>query len=162
MDTKITLEIKDSKSKIAFKPTLDNESFVPLINNALNTMPQALLNLLITVPILRPACALEKEHNIYVFQEGDQGKVENDIYKYRKHLYSSIAAVFSQLLSTAFPDIEYIESCKQYQQSFCLDHTEEEVKEYHSKIDDIVKHIRENFDEVLKEVTSDEEKSKAN
>lgn len=162
MDSKIVLEVKEGQSGINFEPALSQESFIALINNALNTMPQALLNMLATVPILRPASNIEKEHKLYVFQDGDKGKMENDLYKYRKHLYEQVAAVFSQLLTAAFPDIEYIEGCKQHQQAYCMDHNEEEVKLYKADVESIVAHIRENFDEILKEVIGDDEEESEN
>lgn len=157
MDTKINLEIKEDKASINFEPALNQSTFVPLINNALNTMPQALLNMLTLVPILRPASNMEKEQKLYVFQDGEEGKVENDLYKYRKHLYDQIGAVFGQLLSTAFPDIEYIEGCKQHQQTFCMEHTEEEVKEYAKDVEKTTAYVREHFKEILEEVMSDDE-----
>lgn len=162
MDSKIVLEVKEGQSGINFEPALSQESFIALINNALNTMPQALLNMLATVPILRPASNIEKEHKLYVFQDGDKGKMENDLYKYRKHLYEQVAAVFSQLLTAAFPDIEYIEGCKQHQQTYCMEHTEEEVKLYKADVEGIASHVRENFDEILKEVIGDDEEESEN
>ena len=162
MDSKIVLEVKEGQSSINFEPALSEESFIALINNALNTMPQALLNMLATVPILRPASNIEKEHKLYVFQDGDKGKMENDLYKYRRHLYEQVAAVFSQLLTTAFPDIEYIEGCKQHQQAYCMEHTEEEVAAYKVDVEGITSHVREHFDEILKEVIGDDEEESKN
>ena len=157
MDTKITLQVKGGKPNIKFTPSVNNETFVPTLNNALNTMPQALLNVLTLVPILRPASSLEQEHKVYVFSEGERGKVENDLYKYRKHLYDSIAAVFSQLLTTAFPDIEYIEGCKQYQQEYCATHTLEESEMFKKEVEEVTKYVREHFDEILAEVSEQDE-----
>lgn len=157
MDTKITLELKDNNANISYEPALESESFVAYINNALNTMPNALLNMFASIPLLRPACEREKEIHTYVFNEGERGEMENNLYKYRKHLYETTAAVFSELLSTAFPDIEYIESCKHYQQEFCMTHDEFDTKEYTEAVNEVVTYVRENFEEVLKEVTENDE-----
>ena len=157
MDSKIILELKDNVANINYEPSLDNATFVTYVNNALNTMPAALLNMFATIPLLRPACERERESHTYVFNDGERGEMENELYKYRKHLYDTTAAVFSQLLSTAFPDIEYIEGCKQYQQDFCMTHGEDEVKEYVESVNEVVTYVRENFEEVLKEVTEDDE-----
>lgn len=157
MDTKITLELKEDKSKVEYEPELSAETFVPLINTALNTMPNSLLQMFSTIPLLRPACAREYTSHTYVFSEGERGKVENDLYKYRKHLYDTTAAIFSEVLSAAFPDIEYIETCRQYQQEYCMTHNEEETKEFMNEVNEVVTYVRENFDEVLKEVTEHDE-----
>lgn len=157
MDTKITLELKDGSANIAYEPALETDSFVPYINNALNTMPNALLNMYASIPLLRPASECEKEVHAYVFNEGERGEIENNLYKYRKHLYDTTAAVFSELLATAFPDIEYIENCKHYQQEFCMSHDEFEVKEYAQSVEEVTTYVRENFDKILEEVTEDDE-----
>lgn len=157
MNTKITLEVKDQKPKIKYTPALDETSFTHLLNNALNNMPQALATMLANVPVLRPASAIEQEHKIYVFNEGDHGEVENKLYKYRKDLYDTIAAVFSQMLSTVFPDIEYIEGCKQYQQLYCMEHPDD--TEHIKAIEETTQYVREHFNEILKEVLeNDQEK----
>ena len=46
--------------------------------------------------------------NTYCILEKTIKLIENNLYKYRKHLYETTAAVFSSVLTTAFPDIEYI------------------------------------------------------
>lgn len=157
MDTKIILEIKDGNSGVSFEPALGQDTFIMHVNNALNTMPNALLNIFSTVPVLRPACAREQEVHAYVFNEGERGEMENNLYKYRKHLYDTTAAVFSELLATAFPDIEYIEGCKQYQQEFCISHDEFDTKEYAETVAEVTAYVREHFDEVLKEVLDNDE-----
>lgn len=155
MNTKITLEVKDQKPKIKYTPALDGTSFTHLLNNALNNMPQALANMLVSVPVLRPASAVEQEHKIYVFNEGHRGEVENNLYKYRKDLYDTIAAVFSQMLSTLFPDIEYIEGCKHYQQEYCMEHPDDE--EHKRVIEETTQYVREHFDEIIKEVLENDQ-----
>lgn len=157
METKITLELKDNNANVSYEPALEAESFTLHINNALNTIPNALLNMFATVPILRPACAKEHEVHAYIFNEGERGAMENNLYKYRKHLYDTTAAIFSSLLSTAFPDIEYIEGCKQYQQEFCITHDELDTAEYTKQIEEVTAYVRENFEEVIKEVTEEGE-----
>lgn len=153
MNSKINLKVNKDKPSIQFVPPLDTDSFVHHVNNALNTMPTALLQMYATIPVLRPATAREKEAHCYVFNEGEKGEVENRLYKYRKDIYDFTAAVFSKLLAEAFPDIEYIEGCKQYQQNYCMDHTEEESNAYKNIVEEVSKYVRENFEEVLKEVT---------
>lgn len=156
METKIVLSLVEDKVNVSFEPTLDKDSFIQHVNVALNSMPSALLNMFATVPLLRPACDRERDAHIYVFAEGEHGEVENNLYKYRKHLYDTTAAVFSNLLATAFPDIEYIEGCKQYQQEFCMAHNADEVKEFIENTADVTAYVREHMEEIIKEVMSDE------
>lgn len=156
MQTKIVLKTKDDKTQVEFKPELNNETFVSLVNNALNSMPSALLHLYATLPVLRPACKEEQMAHVYVFNEGDKGVVENNLYKYRKHLYETTAAVFSSVLTTAFPDIEYINNCAQYNQTFCMEHNEEEVAERTKEVEEVTKYVRDNFDEIVKSLVEDE------
>ena len=155
MDTRITLKVKDGKMATTFSPKLDITNAGTHINNALNTMPTALLNMFATLPLLRPACGRERNAHVYVFSEDEMGQTENKLYKYRKDLYDATVAVFSQLLSTAFPDIEYIETCKAYQQNFCMDNSEEDVKAYKKELKEVTKYVRENFKDVLAEVSED-------
>ena len=155
MDTKITLEVKNNKSKINYKPTLDEGSMNALLNNLLNNFPAALLNILVHVPMLRPACSEEKDNFTYVFLEGEKGETENKLYKYRKHMYNTLVSIFGQILSTAFPDIEYIESCEKYLQEFCVEHTPEEVAELKTKLAGVATYVRDNFEEVIKEITEE-------
>ena len=154
METKIILEVNDEGSSVHFEPALDAETFVAHVNSALNTMPNALMNIFANVPLLRPASEREREAHIYVFNEGEQGEVENRLYKYRKHLYDATGAVFSQLLTTAFPDIEYIEGCKAYQQDYCMN--VEAAEEYKKTVEEVTAYVREHFDEIIKEVEGDE------
>ena len=159
MDTKIILEVKEGNASVAFEPGLSPDNFVAHLNNALNTIPNMLLNMFATIPLLRPACDREHESHVYVFSEGERGEAENNLYKYRKHLYDTVASVFGQLLSTAFPDIEFIEACKQSQQEYCMTHNEEERAEHNKQIEEVVKYVRDNFDELLKQITEEGESS---
>lgn len=158
MDVKIILETTEKETKISFEPTLEADTFAPLVNGALNSMPAALVALFSKVPMLRPACAKEQENNLYVFLDDERGKAENDLYKYRKQLYDVIVSVLSQTLSAIFPDIEYIERCKAVQQEYCATHTEEEINEYKAHVEDVTKYVRDNFAEILKELMANEEK----
>ena len=157
MDTKIILTVKDEEASVEYSPALSAENFIPYVNSALNCMPKALLNIFSTIPLLRPASSKEQAAHAYVFNEGELGETENKLYKYRKQLYDTTVAVFSQLLSTAFPDIEYIEICKRFQQNYCMEHSEEEVATYKKELEDLTTFVRENFQEILKEVSEGDE-----
>lgn len=152
MDTKIIFEVKDNKADIYYEPGIDESTCVSFINHMLNSFPNAMMDALLEVPLLRPACEQEKDLHTYVFSDGDDGEVENKLYKFRKHLYDNIATLCSNLLTTAFPDIEYIERCKNYQQEFCMTHDELEIKEYTESVSELTTYVREHMTDILKEV----------
>ena len=157
MNTQIKLSNEGNKVSVAFEPELDNSTFVQHINLYLNAVPSVLLNILSTIPLLRPASDVEQEHKIYVFAEDEKGEEENRLYKYRKDLYDTISAIFSELLTTAFPDIQYIEQCKVYQQDFCATHNEEETAEHLSEISKISDYVREHMSEIIAQVFEGED-----
>lgn len=153
---KIILETDDTSSQVTFDPNLEENTFVEHVNAALNCIPNLLLQLYAHIPLLRPACAEEQMNHVYVFNEGDKGKVENDLYKYRKHIYDATVSVFSQVLTTAFPDVEYIDRCRFYQQEYINDHTKEEVAEYTAKIEEVTNYVRTNFEDIIKSMVEEE------
>lgn len=157
MESKIILELNDNGANVSYEPELDHNNYAIHIKNALNTMPHALLQMFATIPVLRPESDQEREAHTYVFNEGERGDTENRLYTLRKNLYDQTAAIFSGLLATAFPDIEYIENCRNYQQEFCMSHNEEEKKAYLEQINKVVAYVRENFYEVLKKSLIEEE-----
>ena len=102
MESKIILELNDNGANVSYEPELDQTSFASHVNNALNTMPHALLQMFATIPVLRPACDQEHEAHTYVFNEGERGDTENRLYKYRKNLYDQTAATSVTLIVESF------------------------------------------------------------
>ena len=152
MPTKITLSLDGTESKVRFTPKLTNENIGDYINNIINVFPHACLNVLSNIPLLRPACDKERDAHVYVFQDSEKGEDENKLLKMREQLYDALTAIFSSLLTTAFPDIEYIKQCKQYQQEYCTTHTEEENNLYLSEVEEVTQYVREHFDELIKDI----------
>lgn len=146
METKITF----SNEGITFDPVLDQSTAFKYIRDILEYIPELFLHVCANVPLLRPACPEEQEAHLYVFSDGERGEHENKLYKFRKDLYEAVSAVFSNILTTVFPDIEYIESCKLYQQEFCSTNDEDVVKEFKANAEEVTKYVRENFNEILK------------
>lgn len=120
---------------------------------------QLLVDVLSEMPLLRPACEAEQSAHIYVFNEGKQGEAENALYKARKSLYDKLSSVIGVVLSSVFPDIEYINNCTQYGQNYCMDRSQEEIEEYAKEIEEVTNYVRTNFAEVLKEVFGNEEEA---
>jgi hypothetical protein len=141
-----------------FEPPIENKEDIALqYRNLLSGLPNALMEILVNIPILRPACELERNNHVYVFNEGEEGEAENKIYKYRKECYDSLSALFASILTAAFPDVEYINACALYQQEYVADHSQEDVDAYKEEIKEVTEYVRSHMDEILKEVTGDEE-----
>lgn len=154
---KLTINFDDNKSSYSFEPPLEDKDTVVLqYRNLLSGVPNALMEILVNIPILRPASEMERNNHVYIFNEGEEGEAENKIYKFRKDCYDSLAALFSSILSTAFPDIEYINACSTYQQEYIADHDQEEVEAYKKDIQDVTTYVRTHMEEILKEVTEEE------
>lgn len=145
---KTILTSTEGKPAVRYSPVLKKENVGAHLNNLLDAFPTALLNILATFPMLRPPIEEERQHNIYVFPEGDEGAKDNILYKSRKEFYERLTALFSTILTMGFPDIEYIERCSKYQQDYVLDHTEEEYQEYLKDITAITQHVREHYEEL--------------
>lgn len=156
MPTKITLSLDGTESKVRFTPKLSNENLGDYINNIVNVFPNACLNILTHIPLLRPACEEEKEARVYVFQEGDAGIAESKLYESREKLYDALTAIFSAVLTTAFPDIEYIKQCKAYQQEFCTTHEDDERKDYLEQVKRVTDYVRQNLPELLRQIYEEE------
>lgn len=155
---KLTITLDENKSSHVFEPPVENKEDIALqYRNLLSGIPNALMEILVNIPILRPACELERNNHVYVFNEGEEGEAENKIYKYRKECYDSLSALFSSILTAAFPDVEYINSCALYQQEYVADHNQEDVDAYKEEIKEVTEYVRSHMDEILKEVTGDEE-----
>ena len=157
MPTRITMSLDGTESKVRFTPKLTNENLGDYINTIVNVFPSACVNVLSQIPLLRPACDKEREAHVYVFQDSELGEGENRLFAMREKLYDTLTAVFSTVLSTAFPDIEYIKQCKAYQQEYCTSHDEAERKEYLDKVEEVTYYVRQNLQELLKQIYEEEE-----
>lgn len=153
---KIILTQKESKPYVRFSPSLTKENIKEHLDTLLDAFPYALLSMLATFPMMRPATEEERQAHVYVFQEGSIGENENKVYKSRKAFYDKLAAVFSSVLSIGFGDVEYIESCAKYQQDYVLDHTDEEHDAYLEDIKSVTAYVREHYEEILHEMDKED------
>lgn len=157
MDNKITISMKDQQVDISYEPeiTIDNigEHYAML----LSTLPATVLNVVMSMPMLRPVCEQERDAHIYVFRDGEEGEQENRLYKIRKQFYDQLAQVFGSILTAGFPDIEYIEACSAYQQQFITEASHDDYLEYLDKAEDVTNYVRENFDKIQEEIMEDAE-----
>lgn len=153
---KIILTQNEKEISIQFDPELNEANVGDYISTLLNTFPDAFLNVLSRTPLLRPACDEEKEAHVYVFQDGEKGEAENRVFKARGNLYDTLNAIFSTLLTAAFPDVEYIKGCKIYQQEYCTTHTPEEAQAFLSNAENVTKYVRDNYNEILEKILAEE------
>ena len=158
---KTILTSKDGKPAVRYSPVVKLENVGEHLNNLLDAFPIAIINILQMFPMMRPPLDKERQANIYVFQDGDEGVKENNVYKIRKEFYERLTALFSVILSTGFPDIEYIERCSKFQEQYALDHTDEEHAEYLEEVKRITEYVREHYKEIIADEVVEETKSVA-
>lgn len=140
---KITLKgnLKENTVSATFVPTLDVtkiKDVQTLLNVLTSGSHTAFVKLLGGLPILRPASEEEREAKIYVFVNDK----DNNTYKVRKDLYDQLEAVFGNILSQLFPDVEYINSCNHYQQELAFSMDEAQAEEYKKEIEEITARVR--------------------
>lgn len=139
-----TADINKRKIKVAFSPKLDTDNTGKLIQAHFNTVISgfciSLARLMADMPVLRPATQEERDLNVYVFKDGER---ENKLFLARKQIYDDLSNTFTSLLSEIFPDVEYVEHTRKYQQDFAFDKSPEEVEEYKMQIEKLVNKIRE-------------------
>lgn len=150
---KIIISVEDKNVSINYEPELTAENakdfYMASVNGAYVTLIEVLSNLL---PVLRPATQLERDNNVYIFREGDAGVLENNLYKQRQSVYDSLVSVFNTILRTVFPDVEYIEHCKQFQQNLSFEGKKEDINAFNEKAKEVAEYVRTNFNDLLKEV----------
>lgn len=159
INSKIILSIDGDKASVEFTPEMKTPETTSIAyGNLMNNVPTMFLSVLSRLPLLRPVFPNEAALHTYVFREGEDGEKEQALLEYRKKCYKEVSAVFSQILSVAFPDVEYINACDAYKQDYVFDHSEQEVSEYHKDVEALAYDVRTNFDKYLKEVLTEEEK----
>ena len=109
------------------------------LNITLAGVDASLKKLLGKLPTLRPATEEEREAKIYVMIND----AEMNLSKGREQLYHTIAGIFNNTLSELFPDVEYVEQCRKYQQETIFDMSSEEATEYQKEIEDVTILVRE-------------------
>lgn len=156
MDLKIEILKNEKDGTVTFTPSVTDATTVPFTELLINVLPTVIYSITSGIPMLRPAIEAEREQHVYVFRDGEAGELENNLYKYRKVLHDSIAAAINEALSTVFPDVQYIQSCAKYQQEFCAEHTEEEIKAYQETVKSLTNSVRENFNEIMESIYGEE------
>lgn len=144
------MKIIITEQGVEFTPEVTLANFQEAYKLILDSIPTLVLSVLQAVPMLRPPMEIERDNNLYVFQEGEQGVQENRLYDWRKASYTVLSSIFSTILSTAFPDIEYINECDKQHQSMMID--SEEGEQYLDNVKKLTAIVRERMDEYLKEL----------
>lgn len=153
MSIKLSVNKKTKQPSVVYKPELDDNTAKDAFNVFINTMPQALMDIITHLyPMLRPATEVERDAHVYVFLDGEKGELENKLYKAKKYCYDVLSQTFSATLTALFPDVEYIMGCSEYQQNYVLDHTKEECDEYTAKIKEVADYVRSNIGTIIKDM----------
>lgn len=151
--SKIIITTEDLNTEVVYVPELNSDTAKELYNTALNgayiSLIEVLSNLL---PVLRPAVEMERDNHVYIFREGEEGELENKLYQQRKSVYTALVSIFNTVLRTVFPDVEYIESCAQYQQHLSFEGAEADVKAFNENAAEVAVYVREHFSDIIKEV----------
>ena len=135
---------------VKFTPKDSKANFTAHYSNLLTGLTIACMDLYKDMPILRPVTDEERELNIYVFKTDDATDLEHKVYKHRKNLYDQTVAAFNNILTQMFPDILYIDQCKEYQQDKAFEEgNSESFKEYKEQIKELTDEIRKHYDDIL-------------
>lgn len=159
LKSKITFEsvVVDGKVESithSFEPELDPATmkihWFNLMNNFLSAGGQTLS----AIPIMRSPTEEELAAHIYVFKTDDTEDDEHKLYRSRKNMYEQSTRAFKELMSSMFPDIEYIEASMQYQQDLAFDETrsEEDHENNQFDVEAIVSNVRANYDKIIEEM----------
>lgn len=138
----IKTNMKQKNINVDFHPALEDcslEDTQMLLNTLLQGIQVGLQKILYVAPPLRPPTEQEREAKIYVYVDEEE---DNALYKKRKMLYDSLNGVFTEVLRTSFPDIQYIEQCRNYQQELIFDMSSEEAAEYNEEIKAVSDEVR--------------------
>lgn len=99
----------------------------------------AFVALLKELPMMRPATPAERDHHVYVFKDEIP---DNAQYNARRKLHDAIAAEMNSILQDIFPDVEYIDSARRFQQETVSNMTPEEAEAHTAEIQKVVDYVR--------------------
>lgn len=150
--SKYNTETKEVEYKIMPKVTNYNDVMFH-IGNLMSSVPQALAELLLTLPMCRDVTQQEKDIGAYIFINESEQK----LYKTRSNLYDTLSNTFNQLFNQLFADVLYVRECKAKYEEFAFEHTEDEVEEFKKDLEALKFTV---LDELKKEVDTDEVQTK--
>ena len=139
------------KPSFRFTPKISKENFNYHFSNLMNNTFNAYNALFGNTNMLRPVTKEERDLNIYVFKTNDEKDEEHSLYTVRKYLYEESKKAFDLLLTQVFPDIMYIEKCKEMQQTISFDDPSFSV-DYKKNVEELTKTIRENYDKIVESI----------
>lgn len=139
----MTTNLETQEVRVGFSPRkgskITNEDAHVYLNTILSGAHVGMLSILSRLPVLRPATPEERDLNVYIFKDEER---DNALYTSRKHLYNGLVEAFNRIINEAFPDIEYIENTREYQQEFVFEKTDEEVDEFHRAVQELSDKIK--------------------
>lgn len=157
----VNFKDKGKGTKVKFNPTISESEFTDHYKNLMSGFALAFIELFNNVKVLRPASKEERELHCYIFKTDDKKDEEHIIKTAREGLYNEAKNLFEELLKTVFPDVEYLESCRVYQQNFFFEDFPNK-DDYTKAVADLAKTVRENYDNILKQVYLEQPKESVN
>lgn len=146
----VLLESTDDKPVHTFTPEINQENFNYHFSNLLNNFFNAFDHLLSYTSMLRPATKEERDLNVYVFETNDEKDKEHLLYKTRKFLHDETEKALKIMLSKSFPDIEYIDHCKEFQQTFSFEEPNSVIgSDYQENVKALTEEIRKDYSKFL-------------
>lgn len=145
---KIAYMLEDNKVKIGFSPDINPKNFNDYMQILTSGTVGAYTNLVSRLSMMRAPTQEEFDMGVYVFRTDDENDKEHQVYLKRRELYDFLKRTYDSMLSELFPDIIYIEGCKERQ----LNKTFEEGYDHEQHmldINEITKQVRENYDEII-------------
>lgn len=156
MSINLSINKKTKTPAVKFTPDVSQTNAKEHMQVLLDTFPQMLMDIISNMyPMLRPVTEEERNAHAYVFLEGEEGELENKIYRAKKHCYDILTQLFSSTLTALFPDVEYIIQCANYHQDYVFSHSEDEVDAYQKEIEDVTKYVRENIKSIIEDMIED-------
>lgn len=136
------------KPSFRFTPVVTKDNFNYHFSNLMNNTFNAYNALFGHTNMLRPVSQEEKDLNIYVFKTNDEKDEEHSLFKARRFLYEESKKAFDMLLTQVFPDVIYIEKCKEFQQTISFDDPKF-GEHYKEEVEKLTNDIREHYSDLI-------------
>jgi hypothetical protein len=114
------------------------------INGLLAATRLGMRILLQDMPMMRPVTKEETDAHVYIFKDPTP---DNKLYNLRKQARDTIAAQLAGIVRELFPDIEYIDQARGYQQEIVLQMTPEDVEEHTKVLAELAERVRDQADD---------------
>lgn len=150
------LDTETNELQTKFTPVLQRSTYRDsqmLLNMLLSGTEASFNQLLMPLPVLRPVTDEEREYSVYVMKDEEK---DTKLFKERKQIHDALRLTFDNIMESLFPDVQYVEHCREIQQERVFDMTEAEAEEYRQGIQELADKIRSMTDEEVDAEVSSE------